>query len=452
MSRLPSPAKIFSLSLPMLLLLLAPARLASQQESNPETPQAQATQVAQPAPEEEVKGFTLPPEKYQQAVEYARARYRLYFISFVYGLLVYLLILGWRLAPRFRDWAERASRRRFVQVLIFTPLLLLTVGALALPTDIYGQYLSKKYDQSIQSWPSWFWDWTKAELLGIVIGVFLIWILYGVIRRSPRRWWFYFWLASLPIILFLVFIGPYVIQPLFFDFEPLADSQPELVAEVSQVVERAGMEIPPERMFLMEASAKTKSVNAYVAGLGASKRVVFWDTILEKMTREQALFIFGHEMGHYVLAHIVKFFVFLVGLLLIFLYLGYRLLHWALGRWGERWAVRGVEDYASLPVLMLFLWVLSFLASPAVNTFSRYYEHQADTYGLEVVHGIIPDSGRVAAEAFQKLGEINLADPDPHPFIKVWLYSHPPLDERIRFAQTYDPWSKGEPPQFVPGE
>ncbi len=452
MSRLPSPAKVFSLSLPMLLLLLAPARLAAQQESNPETPQAQATQEAQPTAEQEVKGFTLPPEKYQQAVEYARARYRLYFISFVYGLLVLGVILGLRFAPRFRDWAQAASRRRFLQVLVYTPLLLLTLGVLGLPTSVYGQYLSKKYDQSVQSWPSWFWDWSKGQLIGLVIGVILIWILYGVIRRSPRRWWFYFWLASLPILLLLLFITPYVIQPLFFDFEPLADTQPELVAQVSQVVERGGMDIPPERMFLMKASAKTKSVNAYVAGLGASKRVVFWDTTLEKMTREQSLFVFGHEMGHYVLGHIWKSIAFIAGVLLIFLYLGYRGLHWALGRWGPRWAIHGVDDWASLPVLMLFFSIFGFLASPAISSFIRYHEHQADIYGLEVIHGLVPDSSQTAARAFQILGEINLSDPHPHPFIKFWLYSHPPLDERIRFAQAYDPWSKGEPPQFVPGE
>ncbi len=257
---------------------------------------------------------------------------------------------------------------------------------------------------------------------------------------------------SLPIIVFLLFLSPYVIQPLFFDFQPLADTQPKLVAEISRVVERGGLEIPPERMFEMNASEKLKSVNAYVTGFGASKRVVVWDTTIEKMTIPQALFVFGHEMGHYVLGHILKSMAFIAGLLLVFLYLGYRGLHWALDRWGLRWDLRGADDWASLPALMLFFSVFGFLASPAFNTFARHYEHQADVYGLEVIHGIVPDSGRVAAQAFQILGEINLADPDPHPFIEFWLYSHPPLNQRVVFARTYDPWSKGEEPRFISTE
>ena len=431
------------------LFLLTPLALPGVQATPPQAepqaaPEAQgaAGQEAEPepAPEtREAKGYTLSPEKYEQAVAYARARYRLYFVGFVYGVLVLVFVLWWRMAPKFRDWAERASRRRFVQALIYVPLLLLTLGILGLPTSLYGQWLSLKYDQSVQGWGSWFWDWTKGQLIGMVIGIFLTWILYGIIRRSVRRWWFYFWLASLPILVFLVFIAPVVIQPLFFTFTPLEEKQPALVAEIEKVVARGGLEIPRERMFEMNASEKLKSVNAYVAGFGASKRVVVWDTTLEKMTIPQTLFVFGHEMGHYVLRHILKGLAFAAGVLFVFLYLGYRGLHWALGRWGEHWSIRGVDDWASLPVLMLLLSVFSFLSSPLVNTYGRHIEHQADVYGLQVIAGLVPDHRQAGAEAFQVLGEINLADPNPSAFIKFWLYGHPPLNERIVFAETYDP-------------
>ena len=265
------------------------------------------------------------------------------------GLLILIGVLSLRWVPKFRDLAERASGRRFVQVLVFTPLLILTVDILGMPTTLYGHWLSVRYDQSVQSWPSWFWDWTKGELIGIVISVILIWILFGVIRRSPTRWWFYFWLASLPILLFLFFIAPLVIQPLFFKFEPLQKTQPALVQEIGKVVKRGGLEIPPEKMFEMKASEKLKSVNAYVTGFGASKRVVVWDTTLARMTPDQTLFVFGHEMGHYVLGHIFKLITFTALVLLLFLFLGYRCLGWVLERWGERWAIRGTEDWASLP-------------------------------------------------------------------------------------------------------
>ena len=433
------------------LLVLGSFAAISAQEPAPAPPTAQPTEQTSPPPEEkkETTGYTLSPEKYQKAVAYARARYWLYFIGFAYGLLVLYVVLRARLAPRFRDWAEAASRVRFVQALVYVPVLTLGLAVLGLPTDLYGQWLSLQYEQSIQSWPSWFWDWTKGQLIFIVINIFLIWILYAAIRRSPRRWWFYFWLAAIPIIVLLVFLSPLVIDPLFFKFEPLEKTQPALVVEIEKVVQRGGLTIPRERMFEMKASEKYKAVNAYVTGFGASKRVVFWDTTLQKMSQGQGLFVFGHEMGHYVLGHIYRSIAFVAGVLLLFLFLGYRAMHWALGRWGEAWGIRGVDDWASLPVLMLFLSIFSFLFSPLGSSFSRYQEHEADIYGLEVIHGIVPESNQAAADAFQVLGEINLADPNPHPLIRIWLYSHPPLDERIRFAHSYDPWSKGEPPQFV---
>ena len=432
------------LAAPMLHAQAQPQAFSGQEKTEP-----MSQPEASPPEKREVRTYTLSPEKYEKAVAYSRAKYRLFFIGFAYGLLVLLMILALKVAPRFRNWAEAVSRRRLVQAIIFIPLLLLTNDVLSLPLAVYGQHLALQYDQSVQSWGSWFWDWTKGTLIGLVIGTFLIWILYGVIRRSPRWWWFLFWLVALPIIIFLLFITPIVIEPLFFKFEPLEAKQPGLVTEIEKVVARGGLSIPRERMFEMKASEKLKSVNAYVTGFGATKRVVVWDTTLEKMTPPQTLFVFGHEMGHYVLNHVPVRIAWVAGALLVTLFLGYHSMRWLINRWGERWNIRGVDDWASLPALMLFLSLFSFLLFPILNSFSRYQEHQADIYGLEVVHGIVPDAGRAGAEAFQILGEINLADPAPPAFIKFWLYDHPPLDERIKFAHEYDPWSKGQPTQYV---
>ena len=409
---------------------------------------AATSEAAQTKPE--VKTYTLPPEKYKQAVEFARARYRLYPIEVGYGILVLWAILHWGLAVRFRDWAEARSSRRFVQALIYAPLLLVTLGGvLGLPFEIYRQWLELKYQQSVQSWASWTWDWTKAGVVSLILDTFLVWILYSVMRRSPRRWWLCLWVVSIPIMVLLVFLQPLVIDPLFFKFQPLAARQPVLAGEITQVVERAGFHIPPERMFEMNASAKLNSLNAYVTGLGASKRVVVWDTTIARMTIPQTLAVFGHEMGHYVLGHIWKGIAFGVCVIFVFLGLGYRGMAWVLERWGPGWGLRGVDDWASLPVLLLFLSVFTFLGSPAFNAFSRHLEHQADIYGLEVIHGLVPDSAQVAAQSFQVLGEVDLDDPDPSPLVEFWLFSHPSIKERIDFALHYDPWSKGLPPQFL---
>jgi Zn-dependent protease with chaperone function len=310
-------------------------------------------------------------------------------------------------------------------------------------------HLAVKYEQSVQPWGSWFWDWTKGELISFAISGFLVWGLYGLIRRSPRRWWFYGWLAAVPLVVFLVFIEPVLLAPVFNKFEPLARRNAALVTEIGKVTARGGLDIPRDRMFLMLASEKVNSLNAYVTGVGASKRVVVWDTTIAKLNTSQILFVFGHEMGHYVLGHLWMGMAAACVGILAFLFVSYRLLHGVLAKWGLRWGVRSLDDWASLPVLILTMSVFTFISSPVSSAYSRMLEHNADIYGLEVIHGVVPDSSRVAAESFQILGEVGLSDPDPSPFIEFWMYDHPAIRDRVRFASQYDPWGKGETPKYV---
>lgn len=435
----------------LLFLFCALAGTAHAKSSGAVVGQNSATEQTQSAKQntKQVKAYTLPPELYAKAVKYSREQYILYFAGFAWGVIVLLLVLAWRLAPKYRDWAERTTRVRFLQAAIFTLILLLTLAVLELPVDIYGHWLSRNYGISVEGWASWFGDWAKSQGLSFILGIFLVWILYAIIRRSPRRWWLYFWIAALPILFFVIFLTPMVIDPMFNQFEPLQKTDSQMVRALEEVVHRAGMTIPPDRMFLMRASEKTNAVNAYVTGIGASKRVVVWDTTIQKMTVPETMFVFGHEMGHYVLNHVYEGLVFGALLALVLLYIGFHAILWTLGRCSSRWSIRSTDDWASLPVLLLWLTILGFFASPIGNSFSRHIEHQADQYGLEVTHGLFPDSKQVAAQSFQILGEVDLADPDPNPLIKVWLFSHPPLGERVNFALTYDPWAEGKQPEFV---
>jgi STE24 endopeptidase len=395
------------------------------------------------------EGYKLSRQRYEKAVAYSRASYLLYFVS-VFLMVVTLAGMLWLgIAAKFRDWAESASGERWVQALIFVPLLVLSVDIVSLPVHLYGHVLSLRYEMSVQRWSSWFVDWTKGQLLMIGFALIFALILSAILRRSPRRWWLYFWFAALPVVLFLVFISPWFIDPLFNKFEPLQDSHPELVTAIEKLTQHAGVPIPPERMFLMKASEKTNAVDAYVTGLGASKRVVVWDTTIQRATPDETLYIIGHELGHYVLGHVWKGFLFSAVLLFVGFYALFRVLHWSLGVWAAEWKIYGTEDWAALAVLLLLLEIGVFLANPIINGYSRMQEHAADVYGLEVIHGIVPDSSEVAAQAFQVLGEADLADPNPSPIITFWLYSHPPLAERLAFAYSYDPWSKGESPKYV---
>jgi STE24 endopeptidase len=427
-----------------------PGPIPQQQEQPaPSASQAAATGAAAQAEPQKITAYTLPPELYAKTERLSKIRLAFILIGTIYGLIVLWLILRLKLAPKYRDWAERASSNRFVQVMVFAPLLVLTIDVLGLPQGIYAHTVLRSYGLSVQGWGSWAWDWAKGELIGVILAIILIAILYAVIRTSPRRWWFYFWLVSLPIVVFLTYSRPFVIDPLFHKFEPLQQKDPALTAALEQMVQRSGENIPPERMFLMGEAVKGTDLNAYVTGFGASKRMVVYDTTVAKMTTPEIVAVMGHETGHYVLKHIVKGqLISFAGLFLAF-YLGFRLIGGLIARRGAGWGIRGVDDLASLPVLLLLLSIISFIGSPVSNAVSRYFEHQADQYSIEVTHGLTPDAPQVGARAFQVLGETNLEYPDPSHLDVLMTYDHPPTRDRVRFFLTYDPWSSGGTGEFV---
>jgi STE24 endopeptidase len=313
---------------------------------------------------------------------------------------------------------------------------------------MYGHHLGLVYGLSVQGWGSWFGDMAKGFGLDWVTTGLGVMLLFWLIRRSPRRWWFWFWIPAMLAAIFGVFISPLLVDPLFNHFESLAAHDPALVERLERVVARGPLHIPPDRMFLMDASAKYTGLNAYVTGIGPSKRVVVWDTSIAKGTRDEISFIFGHEMGHYVLNHIYKTLGFVAVLMLVAFWLGYHIVRLLLGRYGAWWKIESQQDWAALAVYLLVLAVLTFATEPIVNGFSRAQEHAADVYGQEAVHGIVADPQRTAVAAFQVLGETSLEDPRPHPFVEWWSYGHPSIQDRAEFAAAYDPWVSGQHPRY----
>jgi len=396
-----------------------------------------------------VSSYTLPPDKYAKARHLARIDYVAGILLPLYGLLILYLLLRWGWSAKFRDWAEAVSSWRILQAAVYTAAFNAVVALLKLPIGMWFHWLYRKNDLVIQGWGSWFGDRSKMILITTVIATIVVFAGAAIIRRSPRRWWLYFWLGSIPFLIIIIFLTPLVIDPLFNKFEPLAGYDAQLVNDLQRVVHRDGLEIPPQRMFLMKASEKVKFVNAYVSGLGGSKRVVVWDTTIAKMTRPQILYVFGHEMGHYVLNHIYKGLIAgTVGLLVCFFLTAAISRRW-LERHSAAWRIRGPADCAALPVYAIPILLLTFVSTPISNAFSRYYEHQADQYGLEVTHGLTPDSGQIAAQSFQILGEIDLEDPAPNRVEILWYWDHPWIGDRIQFALHYDPWANGGTGEFV---
>jgi Zn-dependent protease with chaperone function len=390
----------------------------------------------------------LPPEKLARAIAYSRIRVILDFVSSGWSILQLVLLLALGVIARMRDFAVNLSRNRWAQGFAFAVLLLLASTLLDLPLSIYGHHVSLSYGQSVQGWGSWGWDIVKSTLLVALLGPPVMMLLFWIIRRSPGRWWFWFWIPAMLLVLLSVFVAPVLIDPIFNKFEPLSQTDPALVDRLEQVVARGGVQIPPDRMYLMKASEKVTALNAYVTGYGASKRVVVWDNTIRKATPDEISYIFGHELGHYVLNHIPKTLVFLGVLLLIEFYAGYRGVRWLIARFGERWRVPSQNDWGAVAVLLLVLSVLSFFTEPVVNAYSRSNEHEADIYGQEAVHGIVANPQKVAQESFQLLGEVSLTDPTPSPFVEFWTFSHPSVSSRAAFAAEYNPWTPGQRPKF----
>jgi Zn-dependent protease with chaperone function len=386
-----------------------------------------------------VRAYTLTPEQLRKSEGLHRTEVVLSLASTVLGLAVLAALIAVRFGSKVQRVAESISKKRFLQALIFVPALLLTLAFFELPLEIYGHHISRAYGLSVQGWGSWLLDWAKAELLIVIFATLTLWGLYVGIRRAPKRWWFYAWLVVLPIMAAMVFAAPVIIDPLFNRFEPLAKTNQERTTQLQSLAHSAGLDIPRSRIFLMHASDKVTTYNAYVTGFGATKRIVVWDTTARDLTLPQTLFVFGHEMGHYVLHHIYLGLSFSALLLFAGFWLIQRLAEAGLARYGERWQIRAIGDWSSLPLLMLLASLLSFLGEPLGNTFSRWEEHNADVYGLVVTRPVTKEAGQIAAQAFQLLGENSYSYPNPSPFLVFWSYSHPPISRRIRFALSNEP-------------
>ena len=392
--------------------------------------------------------YTLPPDKVAKSEELDRFYDTLFFVRAGWGILALFLILQFGIAAKMRDFAVGLRDNPWTQGPIFMLQLLLLVTLVNLPLGMLGHHESVKEGFSIQHWGSWFGDQAKSFMLEWGIGSLLVMVLHLLIRKFPRRWWLWLWFPTMAFALFGTYLSPLVIDPLFNKFEPLSQANPALVAQIEAVAKHGGIDIPPDRMFLMKASAKTTLLNAYVTGFGGSKRLVVWDTLLAKATPDEISLIAGHEMGHYVLGHILwGISASFVGILLAF-FVGFHIFQLLLRQFGARWGVSSQEDWAAVVVMFLVMSVLSFFAEPIGNAFSRGMEHDADVFGQEVVHGIVADPQATGQASFQLLGESEVVDPNPSPFIEFWTDSHPSIPFRAAFAKHYDPWAPGAEPKY----
>jgi len=360
--------------------------------------------------------------------EYSTIRNFLYFVTipFEWFLLFVFLITG--LSRKMQDWSSASSKIFSLQSAIYFFWLSLFVSILSFPVDWIGYKMSKTYQITTQSFSAWMKDQLIDFWVNYLLMTVIIIVLYALIKRFEKRWWLYAWLLSIPFSMFLMFIQPVVIDPLYNDFYPLKNKV--LEEKILEIAEKA--EIPAEHVYEVNMSEKTNALNAYVTGIGSNSRIVLWDTTLNRLNEDEILFIMAHEMGHYVMKHIYIGIAGYLLLSLVGLYFIHLLMRFFIQRYGELLKIKSMKELAAFPLFLLLLGILTFASSPLSNAVSRYQEKSADMYAIELTN-----NHEAAISSFQELSRAGLSEVNPPALVKIFRYSHPTMLERILYLEEH---------------
>ena len=389
----------------------------------------------------EVCAHVAVPEASEKAMSYYKSGNILWILQQIWSFGVPLLFLAWGFTGKLGEISQKWGKNWYFTIVIYLVLYTLISQLLNFPLDVYGDYIRQHaYGLSTQSFGKWLGSYGKETLVSIIGSAAFIWIFYLLLKKSPKRWWFYSSIASIVIMFVMDFVQPILVDPLFHKYGPLQNKQ--LEQQILDLASKAG--IDHGRVYEVNMSEETKMLNAYVTGFGDTKRIVLWDTTLEKMTPREIFFVMGHEMGHYVLHHMWWGLAFYSVLSFIVFYLTYRIANALLKRYRNRFGFNQLSDIASFPLLVLIITVLMFLFTPLTNVFSRHLEHEADRFGLEITK-----DNQAAGESFLILQKENLGNPRPGGLYKFWRCTHPPIGERIDFFNSYCPWKEGQPLKYA---
>ncbi|MEH6974100.1 M48 family metallopeptidase [Bacillus sp. JJ675] len=378
---------------------------------------------------EALKGTSADPATFMNKKEliltedYSKIKDFIFFLRIPLEWFLFFILLIAGLSRKMTHWAEQTSRFKAVQIAAYVFVLFLIVTAASLPLDWISYQYSLDYGISTQSTASWIKDQVIDFWISFPLTAAAVMVFYWLMKRSEKRWWLFAWLLTVPVTLFLFFLQPVVIDPLYNDFYPLKNKK--LEHDILKLADQA--DIPANLVYEVDMSKKTNALNAYVTGIGANKRIVLWDTTLNKLNEPEILFIMAHEMGHYVMKHVYKGLAGYLLLSLAGLYVIAKLYKWIIRRYGNSLHIKGSTDFAALPLLLLLTGVLTFTASPFTNAVSRHQEKAADEYAVELTK-----NKKAAVTAFQELSKAGLSEANPPFLVKIFKYGHPTIMERIQ--------------------
>jgi STE24 endopeptidase len=418
------------------LVLLAVFCLGSAQAQPAIQPTVDITKVpaaAQPSAHFDADAATeaylamIPPAATARSNAYFEGGYWLILWDFLYSSVVCLILLNLRWSAKMRDLAVRITRFRWLQDAIYWGQYLVLTTVLGFPLGFYEGYVREhKYGLATQSFWPWMGDQGKGLLIGLIMGGLAVVLLLAIVRKLPRTWWLWGSVAMICMTIFSVAIGPVYLQPIFNKVTKLND--PRVTVPILRMAHANG--IPTNDVYQIDASRQTTRMSANVSGFGNTMRITLNDNLLNRGSLEEIQAVMGHEMGHYVMNHIPKSIFFISVVIVVFFAGLYWALGWTLGRWGERWQIRGVGDPAVLPLVFLLAGIFFFVLTPVMNTETRTQEKEADMFGLNAARQ--PDGFAQAAIHLSEYRKMR-----PGPVEEYIFFDHPSGYDRIHSAMVW---------------
>ena len=368
------------------------------------------------------------PDLTEEVYEYRKDSLKIWAIGLILKFLIPLLFLTSRLSYRIRYFAEN-EKSLFMTGLLYGIIFFTLMFIIKLPLDYYSSfYLKHKYGLSNQTIGRWIEVTLKGFAINELILSLVIFIPFYLIYRSPNIWWLQLSFLVIPVIIFIVFISPLVIDPIFNKYTSIENEK--LGKEITGLLHKADIE--DAKIYKVDKSKDTKTMNAYMTGILNSKRIVLWDTTINNLSEEEVLSISAHEIGHYLKGHIWKNIIIASFGTILLLFLVHITATWILDLSNGTFGIRKFSDIAALPLLLLVLNFYTFLSTPIMNYVSRQMEVEADSYEI-----ILAEDRESAISAMEKLYKESLGIPRPSNIFKIWYYSHPTLEERVAFYRNY---------------
>ncbi len=379
-------------------------------------------------------GSSIPPEfegQIDQTLlnktrDYTVENIRFGFVSSIFNKTILLIFLFGGLFDAYNSWIIALNLPFIPAGIIFFMLLTYADTILEIPFSLYHTFvIEKKYGFSAMTIKLWIADFVKSILISTLLSILVISVGLWLIQYSPNLWWFWVWCFFLIYSIFIIYISPYVIEPLFNKFTPIDNKA--LEDSINNLMQKAGIKV--SRIFKMDASKRTRHTNAYFSGIGKVKRIVLYDTLIDKMNSNEALAVLAHEVGHWKKRHILKYIIVSEVIALIASYIGFKVIQSELLI--NLFNIKESSFFAKAILLGFLGSITAFPFTPLFNYFSRKYEIEADRFACELTG---EKEGMISA--LVKLSKDNLSNLHPHPLYAAFYYSHPPVLKRVRYIKS----------------